>query len=54
MIFTLTEAAPKKEKNGKSKKGKEYKGKKEKKDGSKSKDMEIGCHMVWSQYIVLP
>ena len=45
LVITLTEAAPKKDRDGKDKKGKDGKGKKEKKDG-KSKEMELGCHRV--------
>lgn len=49
-VITLTEAAPKKDRDGKSKKGKDSKGKKEKK-GGKSGEMELGCHRVWTLYL---
>lgn len=45
LVITMTAAAPKKDRDGKSKKGKDSKVKKEKKEG-KSKEMEMGCHRV--------
>lgn len=45
LVISLTEAAPKKDKGGKSKKAKDGNGKKEKKEAM-SEEMEIGCHMV--------